>query len=141
MKNLREITIGFENCECYNVSADNIKDIMISDIHCSIERVAANCITELKTAHTAGFTFLKGADIPCIPFNDANKEITLFERLKSDNSVTAIKLIYEDGSMEDISLVWEDGINSGNNKYQRVHTLNDGECVLIVKDNSEFKLI
>ncbi len=141
MKNLSKITIGFENCKCYNVSADNIKDIMISDIDCSIERVAANCITELKTAHIAAFTFLKDADIPCIPFDDANKEITLFERLKSDNSVTAVKFTYEDGSSEDISLVWEDGINSGNNKYQKVHTLNDGECILIVTDDNTFKFV
>ena len=141
MKNLKKITIGFENCECYDVSVDNIEDIIISDIHCSIERVAANCVTELKTAHIAAFTFLKGADIPCVPFNYENKEITLFERLKSNNSVTAVKFTYEDGTSEDISLVWKDGINSGNNEYQKVHTLNDDECILIVTDDNTFKFV
>lgn len=142
MKNLREITIGFENCECYSVSSEDIGNIIVSDIHSSIERVAANCVTELKTAHNVRIVFLKKANIPCIPFKDATKVTTLFSRLNSDNSITAIKFTYEDGSSEDISLVWKDGNNSGNNEYQKVYTtLNDDECVLVVTDNNRFNFI
>ena len=138
MKNLKEINIAFENCEIYKVSAENIEDIHISGIETSIDRIAANCIAETKTAHNTIIKLSKGANKPCIPFG--NRDVTLFERLESNNSVTAVELIFEeDGKLysEDISTVWEDGIDPGNNLYQKINT-SDNTLTLIVSDTTKF---
>lgn len=140
MKNLKEINIAFENCEIYKVAAENIEDIHISGIETSIDKIAANCITATKLAHKTIIKLSEEADKPCIPFGNRDDNVTLFERLKSNNSVTAVELIFEeDGTLysEDISTVWEDGIDPGNNLYQKINT-SDNTLTLIVSDTTKF---
>lgn len=111
-KNLKEIIVGFENCEDIKIPGNAIGAFLIDGIHPVIRRVACNSISKYLVADEVVMEIFSEGNYKYKPFGCMDEEESL-TRLAKFNDITSITTIYEDGS-EDTFLVSYDEGDDGN---------------------------
>lgn len=117
----------FENCECLEISANDVGYCCLSDIQEKIERWAVNAIVKSKIVNNVEFTLKRSADVPYVPPYDSfcNQQST-FDRIMRHSDITQIKVKYEGGNSELFYPVWSN-IDEYRNYYQETILHSNGE--------------
>lgn len=119
MKNIKNIEIVFENCECVQIDEKDIIYIILKDINSEIRRVACNSISKIKFSDYIGILVSKNAKIKyTCGFQD--EDYNAKDRLIGSDDITWIYMNYDDGSEESYCVDWEDGENEYINKNQKI---------------------
>lgn len=141
-KDIVEITIQFENCECYTFTKDEICNVFFHNIvkHISI------CLNAVIEDYEAQDVWL------ILPYEVAVKKHKIFgflaeeslidrlgiEKEKQTRDITHFYIKYNTGEEETVSCIWE-GENNYDNPAQKAEILEDGEekylKIYISKDN------
>lgn len=107
-KNLKEIIVGFENCEDIKISGNAIGAILIDGIHPVIRRVACNSISKYLVADEVVMEIFSEGNYKYKPFGCMDEEESL-TRLARFNDITSITTIYEDGSEDTFLVSYDEG--------------------------------
>lgn len=115
MKKLKNIHIGFENCEVIEIPVASIDHLSLSNIADSIQFINhQKYYCERKIANSINISIYKNGI-----FNDVtdwSKENKI-ERLSKFNDIVCIDLNYEDGETKQYYVPWGEG--EYNNEYQK----------------------
>ena len=141
-KDIVEVTIQFENCECYTFAREEICNIFLHNIvkHISI---CSNAVIEDYEAQDIWFVLpYEIADRKQKIFGFGEEE-SLIQRLGLDKKkpirdITHFYLKYNTGEEECVSCIWE-GEENFDNPAQKVEIVEDGKdkyvTIYIGKDN------
>lgn len=114
-KYIKEVKIGFENCEVIKLPTNAFENLLIQDIEQEVYRCACNAIGKF-TKGEIYFCLFKDADREHRVFEDCNDVTTVFKRIDDGCDITDIELIYEDGTTEDIYTKWD-----GESEYSNIN--------------------
>lgn len=133
-KDIEEVTIQFENCECFTFKREDISNIMLHSIRKNIS-ICLNAVIEDYEAEDVWFVLpLEVAQRKQKVFGFGEEE-TFIDRVSKTKDITHFYLKYNTGEEECVSCVWE-----GDNDFVNPAQLSGIEeeeyfCISISKDN------
>lgn len=108
MKQVKQIILGFENCEDIWFESNEIASIDIEGIKSSINRVTINSIEELTSCESCSIVLLPKADTEYMTFCDERSEYSKFERILRFDDITSVTAVYENGDGLEIYVPWKE---------------------------------
>lgn len=141
-KYIKEVKIGFENCEVIKLPTTAFEQLLVQDIEQEVYRCACNAIGKFTKAEIY-FCLFKDADREHRVFENCNDVTTVFKRIGDGFDITDIELIYEDGTSEDIYAKW-DGESEYSNINQHSRITNRGDLKVYIGrnwDKKEYELV
>ena len=136
MKCIKEIRIGFENCEEIVLPIEVIGYFSIEDIKSTVQRIGNTINTYNITSEVVMEIFPKANSL-------GNKglfgEYTVIERLVKWNDITNIVCIYENGEEEYYIIDYkeEDEYLGAPNVYQRHYLSDNGAAYIIISKSGK----
>lgn len=107
MQEVKEIILGFENCESMSLPYNFIGDFTVEGIHEEVCRVAINSICKLKIADTVVIELFKEADGKYYPLGFTEDATSKFERIKQCRDITSITVTYDDDSEDELLIRYD----------------------------------
>ena len=136
---LRYLTLVLENCEHISIDGKYVGEFYIEGIETKIQRIAANSIEPMMTAHTVAFELHKKADKDCISSFFINDD-SAFSRLSRYSDITSINFKLEDtDDIREFTIypAWNDD-NYQANKFQVNWQAGTGNFYILISDKYQF---
>lgn len=111
-KEIKELVIGFENCEDITIPRNGIGEFLLDKIHPVVRRMACNSISKYWAASEVVMEIFKEADRTYHPFGCLDESNTL-KRLSAFSDITSISVSYTDGTEETYLVDYDEGENEG----------------------------
>jgi hypothetical protein len=112
MKGLKQIEIGFENCETITISKNMIGRFSLDDIRPVIRRIACNAINKYWVAGEVQMEIFRCGNQKYKPFGQLEEQ-DMLERLSEYKDITSIDILYEDGTTESYLVDYDEGEYEG----------------------------
>ncbi|WP_373262120.1 hypothetical protein [Hungatella hathewayi] len=109
-KELREIIVGFENCEEIIIPGIAIGAFLIDGIHPVIRRVACNSICKYFVADEVVMEIFKEGNYKYKPFGCLDEKDSL-ERLSEHNDISSLTIVYKDETMDTFMVPYSEDEN------------------------------
>lgn len=108
---VKEIEIGFENCEVMTFNKNIIGALYIDDIQTSIRRVACNAIEKFQIAKTFAIELFDEGNEDYYPLDvqEDDWKTKKFARIMQYDDITTVDVIYEDDSRESFYVDYDAG--------------------------------
>ncbi len=130
MKNIKEITIIFENCDAITFDTKDIGIMFFDDIKTEIARTARNSIQELNTAAEIAIElYAFKINSSYSPFNEF-EEMPIASRIVEGNDIVSFVCKYEDNSTKTIYAPW--GLCTQINEYQSQAIGSNGNLYIVI---------
>ena len=111
---INKINISFENCDGFDIAAQDLEQCYINGIHSYISRHGCNAIGELEIADIVYLHILPRANEDYYESGMEGKDDwkhKKFDRLLKYSDIVSITIYYDDGSQREIYVQW------GNDEY------------------------
>ena len=130
MKNIKEITIVFENCDEITLDTKDIGIMLFDNIKTEITRTARNSIQELNTATEIAIElYASKINSSYSPFNEFDK-MPIISRIVEGNDIVSFVCRYEDNSTKTIYVPW--GQSPQINEYQSQAIGSNGNLYVVI---------
>ena len=141
-KEVKELIIGFENCEDITIARNGIGEFLLDGIHPVIRRIACNSISKYWVADEVVMEIFKEADRAYHPFGCLDEARTL-ERLTAFSDITSITVCYTDGSEETYLVNYDEGENEetlgAENINEDIYVSDLGNVYIVISKDKKVK--
>lgn len=143
MKEVKSITLVFENCERIVIPRRYIGIIYIEGINVEIARVACNSISKVTSAGTIALEIFSEGNGEHKPFGiPQSPPEKMFDRITECHDITAIDVTYEDDSYESFWTDYEAGSEDGlgaPNIYEKTKVSDLGNLYVVISKNKDIE--
>jgi hypothetical protein len=135
-KQIKNIDLGFENCEVMSIDCKSIGHLHIDEIKDSIRRIAVNSVSKMRCCEHFSLSINRNDNISYLPFDQEEWEMNKFERITQSRDIVSVGVHYEDGTSEDFYVPWEGELDYSN-ECQNTYENEFGDLFLVINKNKK----
>lgn len=137
MREVKNIRIGFENCEVMDFDVKEAASLLLDNITAMVQRFAINSVGEMTQCSEFFVELIPAANREHSPFGMDDKT-TNFQRIREYDDITSVELFYDDGTSVEVYVPWEDATTGGEiNKLQSSYLSENGALYIYISKDGK----